>query len=143
MSDAIKRLHDYLAKSPSVVYPEDVLAYLPAIEDENAKLRQELEVVGTAAYLYGRTDLADENAKLREERDHWHVEQIHAYGNWEDACRRAVELDAENAKLRELARLLLYGTTHDAEPAEGLVWSQKVNALVRELGIEVDEWAGQ
>lgn len=38
MSDAIKRLHDYLAKSPSVVYPEDVLAYLPAIEDENAKL---------------------------------------------------------------------------------------------------------
>lgn len=44
-----------------------------------------------------------ENVKLREERDHWHVEQIHAYGNWEDAYRRAVELDAENAKLRELA----------------------------------------
>lgn len=34
--------------------------------DENAKLKQELEAVGTAAYLYGRTDLADENAKLRE-----------------------------------------------------------------------------
>lgn len=40
MSDVIKKLHDYLAKSPSVVYPEDVLAYLPAIEDENAKLRE-------------------------------------------------------------------------------------------------------
>ena len=40
MSDAIKKLHDYLAKSPSVVYPEDVLAYLPAIEAENAKLRE-------------------------------------------------------------------------------------------------------
>ena len=40
MSDAIKKLHDYLAMSPSVVYPEDVLAYLPAIEDENAKLRE-------------------------------------------------------------------------------------------------------
>jgi hypothetical protein len=40
MSDAIKKLHDYLAKSPSVVYPEDVFAYLPAIEDENAKLRE-------------------------------------------------------------------------------------------------------
>ncbi len=40
MSDAIKKLHDYLAKSPSVVYPEDVLAYLSAIEDENAKLRK-------------------------------------------------------------------------------------------------------
>lgn len=34
--------------------------------DENARLRQELEAVGTAAYLYGRTDLADENAKLQE-----------------------------------------------------------------------------
>lgn len=34
--------------------------------DENARLRQELEAVGTAAYLYGRNDLADENAKLRE-----------------------------------------------------------------------------
>ena len=38
MTDAIKKLHDYLAKSPSVVYPEDVFAYLPAIETENAKL---------------------------------------------------------------------------------------------------------
>lgn len=34
--------------------------------DENARLRSELESVGIAAYLYGRTDLADENAKLRE-----------------------------------------------------------------------------
>ena len=40
MSDAIRVLHDYLAKSPSVVYPQDVLAYLPAIEVENAKLRE-------------------------------------------------------------------------------------------------------
>lgn len=40
MSDAIKKLHDYLAKSPSVVYPEDVLAYLPAIEAENVALRE-------------------------------------------------------------------------------------------------------
>lgn len=40
MSDAIKELRDYLAKSPSVIYPEDVLEYLPAIEAENAKLRE-------------------------------------------------------------------------------------------------------
>lgn len=33
---------------------------------ENAKLRSELESVGTAAYLYGRSDLNDENVKLRE-----------------------------------------------------------------------------
>lgn len=30
----------FLTKSPSVVYPEDVLAYLPVIEAENAKLRE-------------------------------------------------------------------------------------------------------
>lgn len=45
--------------------------------------------------------LQAENAKLREERDHWHVEQAHAYGNWEDAYRRATELEAENFKLRD------------------------------------------
>ena len=33
---------------------------------ENARLRSELESVGTAAYLYGRGDLKAENAKLRE-----------------------------------------------------------------------------
>lgn len=36
------------------------------LQTENARLRSELESVGTAAYLYGRSDLADENAKLRE-----------------------------------------------------------------------------
>lgn len=36
------------------------------LEQENAKLREELESVGTAAYLYGRSDLKAENAKLRE-----------------------------------------------------------------------------
>ena len=48
--------------------------------------------------------LQAENAKLREERNHWHVEQVHAYGNWEDTYKRAVELEDENAKLRELVR---------------------------------------
>lgn len=38
VSEAIRRLHAFLAKSPSVVYPEDVLAYLPAIEAENDKM---------------------------------------------------------------------------------------------------------
>ena len=53
-------------------------------------------------------------------------------------CGYICDLEAENAKLRELARLLLYGATHDAEPTEGLVWSQKVDVLARKLGIEVD-----
>lgn len=36
------------------------------LQTENARLRSELESVGTAAYLYGRGDLKAENAKLRE-----------------------------------------------------------------------------
>lgn len=35
-------------------------------ELENVKLREELEAVGTAAYLYGRDNLKAENTKLRE-----------------------------------------------------------------------------
>lgn len=57
MSDAIKKLRDYLAKSPSVVYPEVVLVYyLPAIEDENAKLR---ELVMMAYKAVTEPDCAD------------------------------------------------------------------------------------
>lgn len=41
---AIKKLHDYLAKSPSMIYPQDVLEYLPAIEEENDKLRKLVEL---------------------------------------------------------------------------------------------------
>ena len=78
MSDAIKKLHDYLAMSPSVVYPEDVLAYLPAIEDENAKLREYITRLEQANIALDsdncdlRNDMKDmqffiaENAKLRE-----------------------------------------------------------------------------
>lgn len=36
------------------------------LEVENARLREELEAVGMAAYSYGRGDLKTENAKLRE-----------------------------------------------------------------------------
>ena len=41
----------------------------------------------------------------------------------------------ENAKLRELTDLLLLGVDNDMPRAEGLLWSQRVNALARELGV--------
>ena len=44
----------------------DWLRELERLRTENARLRSELESVGTAAYLYGRGDLKVENAKLRE-----------------------------------------------------------------------------
>ena len=73
MSDAIKKLHDYLAKSPSVVYPEDVLAYLSAIEDENAKLRELALGLKWCSENYGCKDVCplydkSEPEHCREER---------------------------------------------------------------------------
>lgn len=52
--------------------PSEYTFYVP--EAENVKLREEFESVGTAAYLYGRSDLKAENAKLREARGTCHVE---------------------------------------------------------------------
>lgn len=45
---------------------DSVDAIHASLEDENARLRSELDSVGTAAYLYGRSDLKAENAKLLE-----------------------------------------------------------------------------
>ena len=56
---------------------------------------------------------------------------------YEAALEHNHELKAENAKLRELAGLLLYGMCHDAPPHEVLLWSQSVNRLTDELGIEM------
>lgn len=67
MSNAIKELHDYLAKSPSVVYPEDVLAYLPAIEDENAKLRELLDFALPIAMYAASTEEGDRIRELMRE----------------------------------------------------------------------------
>ena len=50
--------------------------------------------------------------------------------------KRSVMLATENLKLRELIDLLIWGMESDIMPAERLVWSQKVNVLMRELGIE-------
>lgn len=76
MSDAIKELHDYLAKSPSVVYPEDVLAYLSAIEAENAKLRKvalDMHTLATDEGVYVRypyCDAWDEKLAVVEKQMH-------------------------------------------------------------------------
>lgn len=49
------------------------------------------------------------------------------------------KLESENAKLRELVRLLLWGIDNDMPRYEELAWTQKVNVLVRDLGVEADE----
>jgi cell shape-determining protein MreC len=82
---------------------------------ENARLKQELESVGTAAYLYGRTDLADENAKLRElVRDYHRYEHEDCY-----ACRYINECRADES--------------------DRCIAPVRLGERYRELGVEVDE----
>lgn len=57
---------DRMAKHCGTKDCPSLVAYVEGLESENAKLRKELESIGTAAYLYGRSDLKSENAKLRE-----------------------------------------------------------------------------
>ena len=45
MSDATKRMRDFLTKSPSVVFPDEVLELFIPVEEENAKLLGLLEAV--------------------------------------------------------------------------------------------------
>lgn len=62
---------------------------------ENAKLQEELESVGTAAYLYGRSDLKSENAKLREL-----VDELYPLADY--GAMDASELDRAHDLMREL-----------------------------------------
>lgn len=112
MSAAIKKLHDYLAKSPSVVYPEDVLAYLPAIEAENAQLRELVAlwiVIDKHMSLCATTDCGQ--CPVREECG----ESVYLEGllgidpkglNWrvQERMAETTDVQVENAKLRELVR---------------------------------------
>ena len=100
-------------------------------KSENAKLREQAE------RLFDKTlELATENAKLREERNHWKVEQTHAYSNWEDAHKRVTELEDENAKLRELCGELA-GELHALGVDFNRIGWCFLRDELRELGIEV------
>ena len=133
---------------------------------EVERLREENHAIGMAAYEVGYKDASahyeleycpackniadlqealDENAKLREERNHWKVEQTHAYSNWEDAHKRVIELEAENAKLRELVCVMSGEFSEMSRCSEMPCGECPVKdecayeeRLMRELGIEVD-----
>lgn len=45
------------------------------------------------------TSLQNRLQELQSEVNHWRTEQVHAYGNWEDAYKRIVELEANNGTL--------------------------------------------
>jgi len=81
--------------------------------------------------VHREADLEDAKA----ESEHMRLKALAVMGELQEENKR---LKADNAKLRELARLLLWGIDNDMPRYEKLAWTQKVNALVRELGVEVD-----
>ena len=115
-----------------------------ALQAENAKLKQELEAVGTAAYLYGRDDLKAENAKLQETLQRRNEQ----FGIMTELWVRQV---FDNAKLRELVRDVHSLHWHGADCTEcpwfdecdnhggGCPWLGILANRMSELGIETDE----
>ena len=59
-------MSDFITNAELSIEAERLCDENEHLQAENARLRSELESVGTAAYLYGRSDLKTENAKLRE-----------------------------------------------------------------------------
>ena len=99
-ADTIWQLRDDLQRANDAVRDaehDESMAWdrVRKAEAENAKLRSELESVGTASYLYGRSDLQAENAKLRELADELYP--LADYGAMD-----ASELDKAHDLMREL-----------------------------------------
>ena len=109
---------------PNVVSLQEAL-------EQNAKLREQMERLVTLL----RVD-CDIEASWDGLRKFWSIELTEGGCLMRD---RVCKGEAENAKLRELVRLLLWGIDNDIPPYEELIWSQKVNTLTRELGVEVDD----
>ena len=103
MSDFDQRNHDFCKALADAQF-----AFIEAerrvseLQDENAKLREELESVGTAAYLYGRDDLKTENERLRAaaERDADVVKALNA--SLEKSRAESDRLRCQVAELEEL-----------------------------------------
>ena len=51
MSEATQKVRDFLTKSPSVVYPDDVLGLFEQVERENTKLRELVKALVAVADL--------------------------------------------------------------------------------------------
>ena len=113
---------------------------------ELRRARMEIDLLKTLrdGFKADVNKLKDENAKLRSERDHWHVEQVHAYGNWEDVHKYASSLKYDNNMMRKMMQGYVDDYTHDncGSCYGGLCedcdcWLSNSVDELRELGIEV------
>lgn len=114
---------------------------LQLVNTENARLIKKVNELDTQINLYVQTTLRafglvkENNEVLGSLAE----DSIKLQKQGERLFDKTLELSTENAKLRKLARLLLWGIDNDMPRYEELAWTQKVNVLVRELGVEVDE----
>ena len=117
---------------------------------ENAKLRDENQSIGMAAYELGRNSVFDENAKLREDLEFersengWAREFLNRMGqkcgtkDCPSLVAYVTKLESENAKLRELVRdwrsLAVYG---EDSLSDWIEIQDDLESRMRELGMEV------
>jgi hypothetical protein len=83
MSNAVQALKDFLTVSPSVVFPDEVLELLGPVEDENAKLLN--EVANMYREMQGVLDMSSDTVwvdKFGTLRDHMdaHMESMRELG---------------------------------------------------------------
>ena len=119
------------------------------LQAENAKLREECELVGTAGYLLAMKQLKAENAKLRDDLE---TQREAAWHNTIRNAREYKRVRDENDKLRKLASILcfcmqIHKQCDDCklngakgEIAHGpLLACDGLHEMLRELEIEVPE----
>lgn len=129
--------HHLYVESKSPLENAERIASLEELVEElqadNAKLRSELESVGTAAYLYGRSDLKAENDNLRSQCTDLVDERERLFQANVEKNGEVLRLVGENAKLREERRE--YQATIDSlvdECADYKAENAKLRELVRD-----------
>lgn len=124
MSEATERMREFLTRSPSVVFPDEVLELFEPIERENAKLVDVLHEVEEDA-IYAYRCLQQDCITITDSSTHFFEKW------WHSEC----ELDrakAENSKLCELVRELYEDQCDECDQ-----WRYRDRMC--ELGVEVDE----
>ena len=127
-ADTIWQLRDDLQRANAAVQDaehDESVAWdrVRKAEAENAKLKQELEAVGTAAYLYGRNDLAAENAKLRELVRDMNKAAHMLCEAWEGSCSKEAEGMSLHAvcPIGDTSELCVFGKLYDRMRELGVV----------------------
>ena len=133
VAEELRKHADLAIKEGGMYYSGE---YLDAIarraeseQAENAKLRQENQSIGMAAYELGRKSMADENAALRTQL----ADVTESIGRVEERC----------AKLRELVADMWFWGYEGHMDSKSQEWQMKhidgVLDRMREVGVETEQ----